>query len=121
MVDRAKDAQKLLNKIGLLQMGQSQNLVQILGATHMKNVFLISMDKMEGGCLKPLLKVSMGQYSKAFCKFRAFSVLTALLSLQKQNIIHNQVRPEHVLINRNGEIKLTSFSSTFFKNKTQEK
>lgn len=72
-----------------------------------KNLYMV-MDFVEGGELFSLLRKSQ-RFPNPVAKFYAAEVALALDYLHQQNIIYRDLKPENLLLDRNGHIKITDF------------
>ena len=72
-----------------------------------RNVFL-TMEFIEGGTLKTLLKNEGPQPVDRAMKI-ALHIAEALKAAHGQNIVHRDIKPENVMINKDGRIKVTDF------------
>ncbi|VBB86874.1 Putative cAMP-dependent protein kinase [Podospora comata] len=72
-----------------------------------KNLYMV-MDFVEGGELFSLLRKS-GRFPNPVAKFYAAEVTLALEYLHARNIIYRDLKPENLLLDRHGHIKITDF------------
>ncbi|KAI5465600.1 kinase-like domain-containing protein [Mariannaea sp. PMI_226] len=72
-----------------------------------KNVYMV-MDFVEGGELFSLLRKS-GRFPNPVAKFYAAEVTLALEYLHSKNIIYRDLKPENLLLDRHGHLKITDF------------
>ncbi|KIW16130.1 cAMP-dependent protein kinase type 2 [Exophiala spinifera] len=72
-----------------------------------KNLYMV-MDFIEGGELFSLLRKSQ-RFPNPVAKFYAAEVTLALEYLHAQNIIYRDLKPENLLLDRHGHIKITDF------------
>ncbi|KIX06094.1 cAMP-dependent protein kinase type 2 [Rhinocladiella mackenziei CBS 650.93] len=72
-----------------------------------KNLYMV-MDFIEGGELFSLLRKSQ-RFPNPVAKFYAAEVTLALEYLHGQNIIYRDLKPENLLLDRHGHIKITDF------------
>ncbi|EHY58243.1 cAMP-dependent protein kinase catalytic subunit [Exophiala dermatitidis] len=72
-----------------------------------KNLYMV-MDFIEGGELFSLLRKSQ-RFPNPVAKFYAAEVTLALEYLHNQNIIYRDLKPENLLLDRHGHIKITDF------------
>ncbi|KAF2686294.1 Pkinase-domain-containing protein [Lentithecium fluviatile CBS 122367] len=72
-----------------------------------KNLYMV-MDFVEGGELFSLLRKSQ-RFPNPVAKFYAAEVTLALEYLHAQNIIYRDLKPENLLLDRHGHLKITDF------------
>ncbi|CAH1099915.1 unnamed protein product [Psylliodes chrysocephalus] len=71
------------------------------------SVYLV-MEYMVGGDLKSLLSV-FGFFDESMATFYIAEVCLALQYLHKHNIIHRDIKPDNMLLSKEGHVKLTDF------------
>ncbi|KAL0473661.1 NCU06240-like protein [Neurospora intermedia] len=72
-----------------------------------KNLYMV-MDFVEGGELFSLLRKS-GRFPNPVAKFYAAEVTLALEYLHSRDIIYRDLKPENLLLDRHGHLKITDF------------
>ncbi|KAF4587818.1 cAMP-dependent protein kinase catalytic subunit [Ophiocordyceps camponoti-floridani] len=72
-----------------------------------RNLYMV-MDFVEGGELFSLLRKS-GRFPNPVAKFYAAEVTLALEYLHSKNIIYRDLKPENLLLDRHGHVKITDF------------
>ncbi|ROW04621.1 hypothetical protein VPNG_07476 [Cytospora leucostoma] len=72
-----------------------------------RNLYMV-MDFVEGGELFSLLRKS-GRFPNPVAKFYAAEVTLALEYLHEKNIIYRDLKPENLLLDRHGHLKITDF------------
>lgn len=72
-----------------------------------KNLYMV-MDFIEGGELFSLLRKSQ-RFPNPVAKFYAAEVTLAIEYLHAQNIIYRDLKPENLLLDRHGHVKITDF------------
>ena len=85
-------------------------IIELKGINHTDpfNLYYI-YELVPGDTLKNLIKIN-NKLSLESVKFYSASIITALDYLHKKNIIERDLRPENIIINTNGYIKITEFA-----------
>src|SRR5271169_5780195 len=92
----------------MLQVVKHPFLVNLWGTFQdSKNLYMV-MDFIEGGELFSLLRKSQ-RFPNPVAKFYAAEVTLALEYLHAQDIIYRDLKPENLLVDRHGHIKITDF------------
>ncbi|KAL9058449.1 MAG: hypothetical protein Q9162_001744 [Coniocarpon cinnabarinum] len=101
-VEHTNDERKMLAKV------KHPFLITLWGTfIDSKNLYMV-MDFVEGGELFSLLRKSQ-RFPNPVAKFYAAEVALALDYLHSLNIIYRDLKPENLLLDRNGHIKITDF------------
>ena len=58
--------------------------------------------------------------SESHLQYIAFSVLNALIAIHEKRYIHNDIKPDNILINSRGDLKLSDFGCCIKMKKTQD-
>jgi protein kinase A len=92
----------------MLQLVRHPFLVNLWGTFQdSKNLYMV-MDFIEGGELFSLLRKSQ-RFPNAVAKFYAAEVVLAINYLHGLDIIYRDLKPENLLLDRHGHIKITDF------------
>lgn len=101
-VEHTNDERKMLQKV------KHAFLVTLWGTFQdSKNLYMV-MDFVEGGELFSLLRKSQ-RFPNPVAKFYAAEVTLALDYLHAQGIIYRDLKPENLLLDRHGHLKITDF------------
>ncbi|KAK6841400.1 hypothetical protein PG990_006594 [Apiospora arundinis] len=101
-VEHTNDERKMLSEV------KHPFLITLWGTFHdSKNIYMV-MDFVEGGELFSLLRKS-GRFPNPVAKFYAAEVTLALEYLHAKNIIYRDLKPENLLLDRHGHLKITDF------------
>jgi len=92
---------------GLLNLDHP-NIVKILDAGVNKNTPFIVMEYIDGGDLEDLIK-SRGKLSVNEALSIFDQLLSALAYVHNLGIIHRDIKPKNILIDKSGKVKLTDF------------
>ncbi|KUI59540.1 cAMP-dependent protein kinase type 2 [Cytospora mali] len=101
-VEHTNDERRMLGEV------KHPFLITLWGTFHdSKNLYMV-MDFVEGGELFSLLRKS-GRFPNPVAKFYAAEVTLALEYLHEKNIIYRDLKPENLLLDRHGHLKITDF------------
>ncbi|KAK5226932.1 cAMP-dependent protein kinase catalytic subunit [Exophiala xenobiotica] len=101
-IEHTNDERKMLSRV------KHPFLVTLWGTFQdSKNLYMV-MDFIEGGELFSLLRKSQ-RFPNPVAKFYAAEVTLALEYLHEQNIIYRDLKPENLLLDRHGHVKITDF------------
>ncbi|OIW32967.1 camp-dependent protein kinase catalytic subunit [Coniochaeta ligniaria NRRL 30616] len=101
-VEHTNDERKMLGEV------KHPFLITLWGTFQdAKNLYMV-MDFVEGGELFSLLRKS-GRFPNPVAKFYAAEVTLALEYLHTRNIIYRDLKPENLLLDRHGHLKITDF------------
>ncbi|KAK3897088.1 hypothetical protein C8A05DRAFT_48161 [Staphylotrichum tortipilum] len=101
-VEHTNDERKMLGEV------KHPFLITLWGTFQdAKNLYMV-MDFVEGGELFSLLRRS-GRFPNPVAKFYAAEVTLALEYLHSRNIIYRDLKPENLLLDRHGHLKITDF------------
>jgi protein kinase A len=101
-VEHTNDERRMLSDV------KHPFLITLWGTfTDTKNLYMV-MDFVEGGELFSLLRKS-GRFPNPVAKFYAAEVTLALEYLHSKNIIYRDLKPENLLLDRHGHLKITDF------------
>ncbi|KAK1765666.1 camp-dependent protein kinase catalytic subunit [Phialemonium atrogriseum] len=101
-VEHTNDERKMLGEV------KHPFLITLWGTFQdSRNLYMV-MDFVEGGELFSLLRKS-GRFPNPVAKFYAAEVTLALEYLHSRNIIYRDLKPENLLLDRHGHLKITDF------------
>ncbi|KAK4991079.1 cAMP-dependent protein kinase catalytic subunit [Elasticomyces elasticus] len=101
-VEHTNDERRMLQKV------KHPYLITLWGTFQdVKNLYMV-MDFIEGGELFSLLRKSQ-RFPNPVAKFYAAEVTLALDYLHSLNIIYRDLKPENLLLDRHGHLKITDF------------
>ncbi|RYP27097.1 hypothetical protein DL767_007794 [Monosporascus sp. MG133] len=101
-VEHTNDERKMLGEV------KHPFLITLWGTFQdARNLYMV-MDFVEGGELFSLLRKS-GRFPNPVAKFYAAEVTLALEYLHARNIIYRDLKPENLLLDRHGHLKITDF------------
>ncbi|KAI9670997.1 MAG: camp-dependent protein kinase catalytic subunit [Alyxoria varia] len=101
-VEHTNDERKMLAKV------KHPFLITLWGTFHdSKNLYMV-MDFVEGGELFSLLRKSQ-RFPNPVAKFYAAEVALALDYLHSLNVVYRDLKPENLLLDRHGHLKITDF------------
>lgn len=97
-----------LSEMSILQQMCNPHAVKIHYAFWSDEDLYMVLDYCPGGELFFYLD-NIGQFAEQTAKFYAANVVLALNSLHDANILYRDLKPENVLVDRDGYLKLTDF------------
>ena len=94
---------------------KNENIINYYNYINLKNIGCIVMEYAELGDLENFYKIIniKRNFSESLLAFITFQILQGLLCLTKAKIIHMDIKPQNLLIDRNLKIKITDFSASF--------
>ncbi|KAG5892907.1 hypothetical protein JTB14_006222 [Gonioctena quinquepunctata] len=99
---------QVLNERNALALTKSPFCVQLFYSLQTESSIYLVMDYMVGGDLKSLLSV-YGFFDESMATFYIAEVCLALRYLHKHGIIHRDIKPDNMLLSKEGHVKLTDF------------
>ena len=94
---------------------KSHNIINYYNYVYLKDIGCIVMEYAELGDLEHFQKFVKPKrhFSESFLVFITFQILQGLFYLNKSKIIHMDIKPQNLLIDKNLNIKITDFSAAF--------
>jgi len=86
-------------------------VVDVLGSFDENNTTYFVMDYIDGVSLKILTNSNEGKIPLSDATLVLFTVGSALMEVHKRGIIHRDISPENIMIDRFGDIKLIDFGA----------
>lgn len=99
---------QVVNERNALALTKSPFCVQLYYSLQTASSVYLVMDYMVGGDLKSLLSV-YGFFDESMATFYVAEVCLALQYLHHRSIIHRDIKPDNMLLSREGHVKLTDF------------
>ena len=100
--------EQLVREIMTLYDAQCPNLITFYGAFYREGAITIALEYMDGGSLANVLS-QVGPIPERVLASMAFQILWGLAYLKHEKRVHRDVKPSNLLINSNGEVKVTDF------------
>ena len=94
---------------------KSNNIINYYNYIYMKNIGCLVMEYAELGDLEYFHKLikTKRYFSESLLAFITFQILQGLFYLTKAKIIHMDIKPQNLLIDKKLNIKITDFSASF--------
>ncbi|XP_068576347.1 citron rho-interacting kinase isoform X2 [Cebidichthys violaceus] len=95
----------------ILALNSSPWIPQLLNAFQDKEHVYLAMEYLPGGDLMSLLNRYEDQFDESMAQFYLAELVEAIHAVHQLGYVHRDVKPENVLIDRTGHIKLADFGS----------
>lgn len=105
---KSKQEQHIINELNIVPFLQHPFLLEFLSLFQDEKYLYLAFEFIPGGDLFTLLKAE-NRFSLDKSQFYIAQVIYALEYLHSKNIVYRNLKPENILINKNGYIKLTDF------------
>ncbi|CAH0546033.1 unnamed protein product [Brassicogethes aeneus] len=99
---------QVVNERNALALTKSPFCVQLYYSLQTPSSVYLVMEYMVGGDLKSLLSV-YGFFDESMASFYVAEVCLALKYLHQHSIIHRDIKPDNMLLSKDGHVKLTDF------------
>ncbi|XP_050301032.1 serine/threonine-protein kinase greatwall [Anthonomus grandis grandis] len=99
---------QVVNERNALALTKSPFCVQLFYSLQTSSSIYLVMEYMVGGDLKSLLSV-YGFFDESMATFYIAEVALALKYLHQHSIIHRDIKPDNMLLSKEGHVKLTDF------------
>uniref|UniRef100_A0A914CKK0 mitogen-activated protein kinase kinase n=1 Tax=Acrobeloides nanus TaxID=290746 RepID=A0A914CKK0_9BILA len=110
--DQSRRLLELVREIkNIRSLSHVPNVVNCYGVCLYENQALICMEQMDLSLKEVYVKVheQNGTFPEEFLACIVIAMLNALIACKAQQVIHRDIKPDNVLLRRNGEIKLSDF------------
>ena len=105
---KCKQSSHILNELKILPTISHPSIVSFLGSTDDEKYLYFLFEFISGGDLFNLLKAE-NKFSLDKAQFFAGQIIFVFEYLHSKNIIYRNLKPENILINKNGYIKISDF------------
>ena len=106
---KTNQTEHIMNELNIIPYLEHSSIIKFI-SFYMDNYYLyLAFEFLPGGDLFTLLK-SENKFSSNKSQFYIGQIIFAIEYLHSQNIIYRNLKPENILINKNGYIKITDFS-----------
>jgi len=107
MYEKSK-RQQIMEEIAALYSADCVALVGFYGAFYQEGAISIALEYMDQGCLATVLQ-NYGRLPESVVASVAYQALWGLGYLKHEKRVHRDVKPQNILLNAKGEVKLTDF------------
>lgn len=107
-VIRLKQTDHVKNEKEILSSVSHPFIVNMLWACHDKTFLYMLMEYVPGGEVFSYLR-NYGRFTNATANFFASEIVSALDYLHSRNIVYRDLKPENLLLDREGHLKITDF------------
>lgn len=81
----------------------------IIASFECRNHFYIILEYLNGGTLKNVLKTNKGPFFEEMAKMYIAELICGIQYLHIRNILHRDLKPQNILLNSDGHIKIADF------------
>ena len=108
LIIRENQVLRINNEQDFLSKINSQWIIKIKSAFQEGNYIYLIMEYLSGGDLMKLL-IKENNFKEKDTKFYICEIILAIESLHQLGCIHRDIKPDNILIDKNGHLKLTDF------------
>uniref|UniRef100_A0A3Q3BMX6 Citron Rho-interacting kinase n=1 Tax=Kryptolebias marmoratus TaxID=37003 RepID=A0A3Q3BMX6_KRYMA len=108
---RTQENVSFLEERKILSLNSSPWIPQLLYAFQDKDHVYLAMEYLPGGDLMSLLNRYEDQFDESMAQFYLAELVEAIHAVHQLGYVHRDVKPENILIDRTGHIKLADFGS----------
>ena len=105
---KSKQEQHILNELDILEEISHPSIISCVGFTQDEKYLYLAFEFVPGGDLFNLLKIE-NNFLIDKAQFYAGQIVFAFEYLHSKNIVYRNLKPENILINKNGYIKIADF------------
>jgi protein kinase A len=105
---KAKQELHILNELSVLQTLDHPSIVRFLNSNHDEKYIYLAFEFIPGGDLFTLLKTET-KFSSDKAQFYAGQIIFIFAYLHSKNIVYRNLKPENILIGKNGYLKICDF------------
>ena len=105
---KSNQKEHISNELNILPKLSHPSIISFLGSNHDEKYIYLAFEFVVGGDLFTLLRIE-NKLSLEKAQFYAGQIVFVLEYLQSKNIIFRNLKPENIVINKNGYIKIIDF------------
>ena len=105
---KSKQEQHILNELDILEEISHPSIISCVGFTQDEKYLYLAFEFVPGGDLFNLLKIE-NNFLIDKAQFYAGQIVFVFEYLHSKNIVYRNLKPENILINKNGYIKIADF------------
>jgi serine/threonine protein kinase len=98
-----------IREISLMKELSHPNIVKLLDVIHTEEVLVLVFEFMDQDLKKYMDSVGRGQMDQMVIKSFMYQLLRGLAFCHENRVLHRDLKPQNLLINRKGELKLADF------------
>eukprot|EP01080_Neovahlkampfia_damariscottae_P005898 gene5898-9726_t len=98
-----------IREISLLKELKHDNIVRLFDVIHTENMLTLVFEYLDRGDLKQYMDVRDGKLSMFKVKSFLYQMLLGVSFCHDHSVLHRDLKPQNLLINKNGELKLCDF------------
>ena len=108
--------QSIINDTSLIKFLNVDELMKCVDLYEYERTIWVFLEHLEYGSLAQIVHAYYTKYSEDCCKYILFKVCTALDAMHQQNVLHRDIKIDHVFCGQFGDVKLADLGLQLFFN-----